>query len=121
VKGKQDRDMLGPDDLQSPDRSSSMTTTTLATIRPASGKFEDINLNPDPDEEGESKSSSVRDGIRTGSLFVLGLIALGTLLVYLQFIFIPLIISRFLVYVFQPFMNLLTGHRPVPFTSFRVG
>jgi len=57
----------------------------------------------------QQKQEEIREGIRTGSLFLLGLLAVGVMLVYLQFILVPLVFSRFMVYIFQPLINLFTG------------
>lgn len=72
-----------------------------------------------PDEEpksdyinslnAEQKQEEIREGIRTGSLFLIGILAVGVMLVYLKFILIPLVFSRFMVYIFQPVVNLLIG------------
>lgn len=68
----------------------------------------------------KEKQSKVREVIRTGSLLIMGLLALGVMLVYLRFILVPLIFSRFLVYIFQPITRLATGHLPIPLLNFRL-
>eukprot|EP01102_Stenamoeba_stenopodia_P023200 TRINITY_DN9919_c0_g3_i1.p1 TRINITY_DN9919_c0_g3~~TRINITY_DN9919_c0_g3_i1.p1 ORF type:complete len:410 (-),score=72.04 TRINITY_DN9919_c0_g3_i1:95-1324(-) len=82
-----------------------VTTTTTVTLNNKA----DAAVVAEGEVDESSRSESVRDGIRTGALLLLGLVALGVILVYLEFIMIPLVISRFLVYAFQPFMNVLTG------------
>jgi predicted PurR-regulated permease PerM len=68
----------------------------------------------------EERQGKVREGIRTGSLLLLGLTAIGFLLIYLDFIMIPLVFSRGLVYVFQPFINYFVGKKPLPFCKKRL-
>lgn len=68
----------------------------------------------------EERRAKVREGIRTGSLLLLGLTAIGFLLIYLDFIMIPLVFSRGLVYVFQPFINYFVGKKPIPCTRYRM-
>ena len=63
----------------------------------------------------QQKQEEIREGLRTGSLFLLGLLAVGVMLVYLQFILVPLVFSRFMVYIFQPLINLFTGKKLLRF------
>jgi predicted PurR-regulated permease PerM len=53
----------------------------------------------------------MREGIQMAALLVLGLLGLGVMLVYLDFVLVPLVFSRFLIYIFQPFINVLVGKK----------
>jgi predicted PurR-regulated permease PerM len=50
--------------------------------------------------------------LRAGSLMLAALLAFGAMLVYLRFLMVPLVFSRFLVYAFQPLVKYLSGRRP---------
>jgi predicted PurR-regulated permease PerM len=50
--------------------------------------------------------------LRTGSLMLAAILAFGAMLVYLRFLMVPLVFSRFLVYAFQPLVKYLSGRRP---------
>jgi hypothetical protein len=59
----------------------------------------------------EQKEVKMREGIQMAALLVLGLLGLGVMLVYLDFVLVPLVFSRFLIYIFQPFINVLVGKK----------
>jgi hypothetical protein len=59
----------------------------------------------------EQKEIKMREGIQMAALLVLGLLGLGVMLVYLDFVLVPLVFSRFLIYIFQPFINVLVGKK----------
>eukprot|EP01102_Stenamoeba_stenopodia_P016146 TRINITY_DN5606_c0_g1_i1.p1 TRINITY_DN5606_c0_g1~~TRINITY_DN5606_c0_g1_i1.p1 ORF type:complete len:449 (-),score=121.75 TRINITY_DN5606_c0_g1_i1:830-2176(-) len=63
----------------------------------------------------EEKQAKIKDGIKTGALLLLALFIIMWALIYLDFIIIPLVFSRFLVYLVQPFINLLVGKKPWPY------
>eukprot|EP01087_Luapelamoeba_hula_P005773 TRINITY_DN1581_c0_g1_i1.p1 TRINITY_DN1581_c0_g1~~TRINITY_DN1581_c0_g1_i1.p1 ORF type:complete len:512 (-),score=68.44 TRINITY_DN1581_c0_g1_i1:120-1655(-) len=70
----------------------------------------------DPDQN----RAEVREGIRTGALFMCGLVAVGVIMVQLRFLLVPLVLSRFLVYLFQPLVMLLIGAEKWPFIRRRL-
>jgi predicted PurR-regulated permease PerM len=82
--------------------------------REGSVPYEDI-----PSKE-EQKDSKVREGLKLGALLIVGLLALGVMLIYLDFVLVPLVFSRFLLYCFQPFVNVLIGKKPCPFCHVRL-
>lgn len=67
----------------------------------------------------EQKEVKMREGIQMAALLVLGLLGLGVMLVYLDFVLVPLVFSRFLIYIFQPFINVLVGKKPLPLCKVR--
>jgi hypothetical protein len=59
----------------------------------------------------EQKDSKMKEGLKMAALVVLGLLGLGVMLIYLDFVLVPLVLSRFLIYIFQPFINVLVGKK----------
>eukprot|EP01100_Stratorugosa_tubuloviscum_P014686 TRINITY_DN79_c3_g3_i2.p1 TRINITY_DN79_c3_g3~~TRINITY_DN79_c3_g3_i2.p1 ORF type:complete len:427 (+),score=178.02 TRINITY_DN79_c3_g3_i2:149-1429(+) len=68
----------------------------------------------------KGNKESLQEAISTGSLLLLGLLGLGVAIVYLDFILIPLIFSRFLIYIFQPMINLFVGKKPWPLCKLKL-
>ncbi len=67
----------------------------------------------------QEKQDMIREGLKIGALLVLGILALGVMLIYLNFVLVPVVFSRFLLYIFQPFVNLLVGKKAWPFCKAR--
>ncbi len=65
------------------------------------------------------KGDKVKEVLKLGCLMIVGLLALGFILVYLDFVLVPLVFARFLLYIFQPFINLLVGKKALPFCKIR--
>lgn len=63
-------------------------------------------------ELSEKRYQMMTEVLRTGSLMLAALLAFGAMLVYLRFLMVPLVFSRFLVYAFQPLVKYLSGRRP---------
>lgn len=61
----------------------------------------------------KEKEDAVRDGIHTFALLVVALVAIGVALIYLSFVLVPLVLSWFFVYVFQPFINYMVGKKSI--------
>jgi predicted PurR-regulated permease PerM len=58
--------------------------------------------------------------IRTFSLVIIAVVALGAGLIYLKFILEPLVLARFCVYIFQPFINYMVGKKGFWGTNLRL-
>eukprot|EP01100_Stratorugosa_tubuloviscum_P014685 TRINITY_DN79_c3_g3_i1.p1 TRINITY_DN79_c3_g3~~TRINITY_DN79_c3_g3_i1.p1 ORF type:complete len:388 (+),score=154.44 TRINITY_DN79_c3_g3_i1:148-1311(+) len=88
---------------------------------------QEIHNNENENENGnvvnlaeKGNKESLQEAISTGSLLLLGLLGLGVAIVYLDFILIPLIFSRFLIYIFQPMINLFVGKKPWPLCKLKL-
>ncbi len=65
------------------------------------------------------RQKKMREVLKTVSLLIIGILALGIMLIYLSFVLVPLVFSRFLVYIFQPLIDMFTGKSRFPFLKFR--
>lgn len=68
----------------------------------------------------DEKQDKIRESIRTGAMLLLALFILMWGLIYFDTIIIPLVFSRFMVYLVQPFINLLIGKKPLPVVKKRL-
>jgi AI-2 transport protein TqsA len=62
-------------------------------------------------ERAAERRAKMREAITTISLLIIGIYALGVMLIELSFILVPLVFSRFLVYIFSPLIQVLSVRR----------
>lgn len=62
-------------------------------------------------ERAAERRAKMREAITTISLLIIGIYALGVMLIELSFILVPLVFSRFLVYIFSPLIKVLSVRR----------
>jgi len=80
------------------------------TLIPEDEEEPDDLLDPDERAERLRRTSS---WIKTACLLIIAVVAAGAGLIYLQFVLVPLVLARFCVYLFQPFINYLVGKKYV--------
>jgi AI-2 transport protein TqsA len=62
-------------------------------------------------ERAEERRAQMREALTTISLLIIGIYALGVMLIELSFILVPLVFSRFLVFIFAPLIKVLSVRR----------
>lgn len=101
----------------------------LATSKAPLSAWDEVDSGDEKDEEWEQKEiqrkaeqrqKKIREVIRTGSLLIIGLLAIGIILIYLDFVLVPLAFSKFLIYLLEPIINIVVGKRDVPFFKTRI-
>lgn len=61
----------------------------------------------------EERINRVSEWIKIVCLLIIAIVALGIGLIYLEFLLVPLVLARFCVYLFQPFINYLVGKKAI--------
>ena len=59
----------------------------------------------------EERIGRVSEWIKIACLLIIAIVALGVGLIYLEFLLVPLVLARFCVYLFQPFINFMVGKK----------
>lgn len=65
-------------------------------------------------ERASQRQASLREALTTICLLLIGFYALGVMLIELAFILVPLVFSRFIVFIFAPIIRLLTVRNGEP-------
>lgn len=61
----------------------------------------------------EERINRISEWIKIICLLIIAIVALGVGLIYLEFLLVPLVLARFCVYLFQPFINYLVGKKAI--------
>jgi len=70
-----------------------------------------MGLSPEEEEAHRREVEKIADWIKISCLMILAILAIGIGLIYLKFVLVPLVLARFFVYLFQPFINYLVGKK----------
>jgi len=65
-------------------------------------------------QQAAKRREKINQAVTTISLLLIGFYALGVMLIELAFILVPLVFSRFLVYIFAPLIGIITVSRGQP-------
>jgi len=85
----------------------------LRSVLPNKGgdEAEDTPMTEEELIEYQSNVQKLSEWIKIACLLSVAILAIGIGLVYLQFVLVPLVLARFFVYIFQPFINYMVGKK----------
>lgn len=76
-------------------------------------KSEELEVIDEDPVERAKRIADMTNWIKTGCLLIIAIVCIGAGLIYLEFVLVPLVLARFCVYLFQPFINYMVGKKPI--------